>query len=139
MLKKDKGIKDNVINDIKTLYESKYDCYKPIGTFSNAFSINYIEYESTITIEYHIGKDKTLLVDDYLDKVKTFLNLFIDNHKTQSEWNIQLKIATNFISSKDSEETRDMHTSGITVTVVLNPKQIKSHPERISNIKPLIY
>ena len=114
MLKKDKGIKDNVINDIKTLYESKYDCYKPIGTFSNAFSINYIEYEN------NGGKDKTLLVDDYLDKVKTFLNLFIDNHKTQSEWNIQLTIATTFISSKDSEETRDMHTTGNNIEVMMS-------------------
>ena len=31
-------------------------------------------------------------------------------HKTQSEWKIQLTMAINFISSKDSDETRTMHT-----------------------------
>ena len=30
--------------------------------------------------------------------------------KTSSEWNIQLTMAINFVSSKDSDETRTMHT-----------------------------
>ena len=30
--------------------------------------------------------------------------------KTSSEWKIQLTMAINFISSKDSDETRTMHT-----------------------------
>ena len=33
----------------------------------------------------------------------------IIEHKTQSEWKIQLTMAINFISSKDSDETRTMH------------------------------
>ena len=34
----------------------------------------------------------------------------LNNHKTQSEWKIQLTTQINFISYKDSEETRTMHT-----------------------------
>ena len=33
----------------------------------------------------------------------------IDNHKTQVKWKIQLTIAINFISFKDSDETHSMH------------------------------
>ena len=34
----------------------------------------------------------------------------IESHKTQDEWKIQLTMAINFISSKDSDESRTMHT-----------------------------
>ena len=34
-----------------------------------------------------------------------------NNHKTQDEWKIQLTMEINFISSKDSNETRAMHTT----------------------------
>ena len=34
----------------------------------------------------------------------------IDHLQTQGEWEIQLTMAIDFISSKDSDETRTMHT-----------------------------
>ena len=34
----------------------------------------------------------------------------IDDHRTQGEWKIQLTMAIKFFFSKDSEETRAMHT-----------------------------
>ena len=34
----------------------------------------------------------------------------MNDHKTQSEWKIQLTMQINFISSKNSDETRSMHT-----------------------------
>ena len=34
----------------------------------------------------------------------------INDHKTQGEWKIQLTMAVNFISSKDSDDVRTMHT-----------------------------
>ena len=33
----------------------------------------------------------------------------VNDHKTQSEWEIELTVQINFISFKDSEETRNMH------------------------------
>ena len=83
------------MRDIKTLFESdEEDYYKPIRT-RNVFSSNYIEYES------NGNKDKTLFINDYLDKIEPYLDDLIDNHKIQGEWKIQLTIAINFISSKD--------------------------------------
>ena len=70
---------------------------------NGAFNNNYIQYESK-------GKaDKISLVDEYLDIKRPYLVDVINDHKTQSEWKIQLTTAINFISSKDSDETRTMH------------------------------
>ena len=37
-----------------------------------------------------------------------YLNDIRNDHKTHGEWKIQLKMPINFISSKDSDETRTM-------------------------------
>ena len=63
-LKNKKGINDKVLRDIRTLYESdKEDDYKPIR-IGNAFSSNYIKFES------NGDKDKILFIDDYLDRIR---------------------------------------------------------------------
>ena len=43
--------------------------------------------------------------------IKQNLSDIINDHKTQDEWKIQLTMKTDFISSKDSNETRTMHTA----------------------------
>ena len=43
----------------------------------------------------------------------------IIKHKTQSEWKIQLSMAINFISSKDSDETRIMHVKSNNVEILM--------------------
>ena len=55
-------------------------------------------------------KDKYLSPEEYLDMIKPYLRDMINDHKTIREWKIQLTMQINFISSKDSEETRTMHT-----------------------------
>ena len=57
----------------------KKDYYKPIRDV-NAFSSNYIEYES------NKDKDKTSSIEEYLDEVKPYLNDSIDGFKTRVEW-----------------------------------------------------
>ena len=45
----------------------------------------------------------------------------VSNYKTQfGEWKIQLKIAINFISSKDSKETRTMHKNSDNIEIMMN-------------------
>ena len=96
------------------------DYYEPIIARS-AFDDNYIQYESKG------DKGKYLSIKKYLKMIKPYLSDLINNHKTHglvryhsgnkswlektsSEWKIQLTMAINFISSKDSDETRTMHT-----------------------------
>ena len=42
--------------------------------------------------------------------IRPYLSNIINNHKTQGEWKFQLIMASNFMSSKDSDETHIMHT-----------------------------
>ena len=41
-----------------------------------------------------------------------------DDHKTQSEWKIQLTVQISYISSKDSEETRTMHSNSCNIEII---------------------
>ena len=46
----------------------------------------------------------------------------INDHKTQGEWKIQLTMAINFISSKDSEEIRAMYTKSDNIEIIIGNK-----------------
>ena len=76
--KKDIGIKDRVLRDTKTLFESDEKVYYKLIRTCNAFSNNYVEYES------NADKNKMLLSQEYLDKIRPYLSDIINDHKTQS-------------------------------------------------------
>ena len=105
-----KGIKD--IEDLFDLSIGE-DYYKPI-IVNGAFNNNYIQYESKG------DKDKILTVNKYLDMITPYLVDMINDHKTQSEWKIQLTAAINLISSKpDSDETRIMHAKSDNIEIMI--------------------
>ena len=84
------------------------------------------------------GKDKSLSVEEYLDKIKPYLSDIINNHKaqgeqrtylsnktielkSQSEWKIQLTMKINFVSSlPDSDETRIMKTRSDNIEIMMS-------------------
>ena len=95
--------------------------YEPIIA-KVAFPDNYIQCESKG------DKGKNLSIKNYLDIIRPYLSDIINDHKTQgerrdhktqSEWKIQLTMAINFISSKDSDETRTMHAKSNNVEIMM--------------------
>ena len=105
------------------------DYYKPI-IVRGAFNGNYMEYES------EGDKGKHLSIKKFLNMINPYLSDIINNHKTRdlvryhsggktwleetsSEWKIQLTMAINFISSKDSDETRTIHTKSNNVEIMI--------------------
>ena len=105
------------------------DYYKPIIA-RGVLNSSYIQYESKRE------KGKNLSIKEYLNMIKPYLSDIINNHKTcglvryhsgnktwveetSSEWKIQLTMAINFISSKDSDETRTMHTKSNNVEIMM--------------------
>ena len=103
--------------------------YKPIIA-RGAFNSSYIQCESKG------DKGKNLSIKEYLYIIKPYLSDKINYHKTRglvryhsgnktwvektsSEWKIQLTMAINFISSKDSGETRTMHAKSNTVEIMM--------------------
>ena len=105
------------------------DYYKLIIT-KGAFNNNYIQYESKG------NKGKNISIKKYLNMIRPYLSDVINDHKTHGlvryhsgnktwveetprEWKIQLTMAINFISSRDSDETRTMHTKSNDVKIMM--------------------
>ena len=122
------------IRDVKDLFDLSIDedYYKPIIT-NSASNNNYIQYESK---GY---KDKILTTSEYLDMMRPSLIDIINDHKTQGEWKIRsgnaikehktqgewkihLTMETNFISSKDSDETRAIHAESDNAEMMMGSK-----------------
>ena len=79
------------------MYESEEDYYEPVRTIS-AFN------------------NKKM--------IKEYLKDITNDHKSQGKWKIQLTMEINFISSKDSNETRTMHTTSDKIEILIG-KQIR--------------
>ena len=98
-----KIVKDNIIRDIRTLFEQEKeeDYYEP-KRVHNFWNNNYIEYEN------NGDKNRNLSLDGDLNKIETYLRKIINNLQNSDRWKIQLTIAINFVSSKDTVEERVM-------------------------------
>ena len=51
--------------------------------------------------------------------IRPYLIDLINYHKSEEEWKIKLTMAINFMSSKDSEETRTMHTKSHNIEIMM--------------------
>ena len=78
---------------LKILFtEKKENCYKPVKA-NNFWSNNYIEYEKK-----NSDRNKTLSVEEYINKIRPYLKDIINNLKISNIWKIQLVIANSFFS-----------------------------------------
>ena len=75
--KETKAIKDRILRDIKNLFEHEKEekYYFKAVRVSNFWSNNYVEYESKG------DKNKTLSVEEYLNKISPYLKDIINNLK----------------------------------------------------------
>ena len=111
------------------------DYYKPIIA-KGAFNSSYIQYKSK---GY---KGKNLSIKKYFNVIRPYLSDIINDHKTRgkwiihpgnkiieqktpSEWKIQLTMTINFTSSKDSDETRAMHTKSNNAEIMMGSETDK--------------
>ena len=88
-----KGIKDIVLRNIKNLfeYEKEEENYcKPIRV-NNFWSDNYIEYKG------RANKNRILLIEEYVKKIRPYLRDIVDDLKQCDTWKIQLTITILFL------------------------------------------
>ena len=97
------------IKDIENLFGNAVvddDYYKPI-LIKSSFINNYKYYES------RGDKGKKLSIKRYHYKIMPYLSNLINDHKAirneSNEWKIQINMHVNFISSKDTGETRTIY------------------------------
>ena len=74
---------------------------------------NYIEYES------NGGRNKTLSVEEYLNKIRPHLKDIINDLKKADAWKIQLTIANNFVSFIDNNEEHVMHSNSDNIETMI--------------------
>ena len=109
---------------------TQWNYYKPIGTKS-AFNTNYIEYECKW------DKDKYLSPKEYLGMIGPYLSDIINDHESTKnlrvhsssevidyqtqfgEWETRLTVSINIISSKDSDETCNMHAKSDNIETMI--------------------
>ena len=96
--------KDGIIRDIMAHFEQEEDYYE-LKRVYNFWKNNYMGYES------NSEKNRNLSLDENLNKIETYPRDIIINLQNSDKWEIQLAIAINFISSKDTEEERVMHSN----------------------------
>ena len=92
--------------------KGKKDVYKSIK-ISGAFSDNYAEYKS------NSKKDKSISIAGYLNKIREYLRKMIDDKRKIGEWKIQLILKINFISYKNFNDTRDLHSKSDNVQIMI--------------------
>ena len=127
--KENKVIKNIIIRDIRNLFElEEENYYKPVRE-SIFWSNNYTEYES------NGEKNKTLSVEEYLDKIRPFLKDIINNLKKSDTWKIELSIAVNCIYSKDNDEECVMHLKSDNIEIMINDKPEEAIEERFQSLR----
>ena len=128
--KETKAIKDRILRDTKNLFEHEEDenYYKPVRV-SNFWSNNYIEYES------NGDRNKTLSLEEYLNKIRPYLKHIINNLKKSDTWKIQLTIANNFISSRDNDKEHVMHSKSDNIEIMINDEVDKVIKELFDSLK----
>ena len=123
--KETKAIKDRILRDIQNRFEHEEEenYYKPIRV-SNFWSNNSVEYER------NSDRIKTLSVEEYLNKIRPYLNDIINDLKKSDIQNIQLTIANNFIFFIDSDEEHIIYSFKIGFSKhphILHQKNFQSH------------
>ena len=101
-----KGIEAIVLRSIKKLFEyekEEENYYKPVRV-NNFWNNNYIKYES------NGDKNNNLSLDEYLNKIKSYLKDIIIDLQSFDTWKIQVTIEIDFISSKDNEGKCEMYS-----------------------------
>ena len=91
-------ISNRIIRDIRARFEQEDEDYlkhERINSFQNN---NYIEYDCS--------GDKSLSLNEYLNKIKTHLKNIIKNLHRPDVWKIELTAAISFTFSKNTREER---------------------------------
>ena len=95
--------------EFKPRKKTKKDVYNPLK-IGGAFSDNYVEYKSDSK------NDKSISIKKYLDSIREHLRKMINDKR---EKKIQLIIKINFISSKNFNDVRNMHSKSDNVEIMM--------------------
>ena len=80
--KENKAIKNRIIRNIRNIFEHKEEDYYKLVKVGSFWSNNYIEYES------NGNRNKILLVEEYLYRIRLYSKDIINHLKKSNTWKI---------------------------------------------------
>ena len=69
-----------------------------------------------------VDRNKTLSTGKYLNEIGTLLKNIRNNLKKSVTWKTQLKLAINFMSSKDTNKEHLIHSKSFNIETTINDK-----------------
>ena len=75
-----------------------------------------------------------LSTEEYLNEIRPYLNDIMNNHKIQGELKIPLTTTINFMSSKNSNETRTMHSKSNNIEILIGNETDEIIEERFDSL-----
>ena len=69
------------------------------------------------------------------NKIRTYLKDIIKNYKISDTWKIQLRIASNFISSTDNNEKHVMHSKIDNIEIIINDEEDEVIKDLLDSLK----
>ena len=93
------------------------------------WSNNYIEYKCNNDI------NKTVSVEEYLNKIRPYLRYIINNLKKYDTLKTQLTNPNNFISSLDNDENRVMHSKSDNTEIMINDEEDEIIEQLFDSVK----
>ena len=64
--------------------------------------------------------NKTLSIEEYLNQIRPYLKDIINDLQKVDTWKIKSTIAINFMSSKDNDKDREMHSKSDNIEIMIN-------------------
>ena len=77
------------------------------------FNEKHIEYKK---------RDENVLIEQYLEKIKPYLGIMIDELKKSGELKIHLTMKVNFMRSKDNDDKQLVHSKSNNIVIMVGNK-----------------
>ena len=116
MKKENIAIKNRIFRKIRNLSKHAEENHYTPGRVGDFWNKNCNEYER------NGDRDKTLSVEEYLNKIRPYLKDIINDLRKFHTSKIQLPIAINFMSSKGNDRECMMHSKTNKIEIMINGK-----------------
>ena len=105
---------------MRNLFEHEEKDYLKTEKVNKIHSDNYIIYER------RVDKNKTLTIEEFLNKIRPYFKDIINDLKKTKylTWKIQLTIAINFVSSENNDEEHVMHSRSDNIELMINDEEV---------------
>ena len=80
-------------------------------------------------------RNKTLSVEEYLNKIRPYLKDIINSLKKSDTWKIQLTIANNFMYSIYNDEEHVIHSKGDNIEIMITDEADEVIKELFDSLK----